>query len=220
MARTPVPVTRTLHDPTVVAEDIAAVMGIKPAFALAPDEHDVTAFFSARRPGFGGLVQIILEQQVSVRAGQAMWRKLAERCDPVEPTPFLKLDDTDLKACGFSRQKITYARGAAQAILDGTLAIDALETIPEPEAMTALTALKGIGRWTAEIYLMSCLGRTDIWPSGDLALVLAIQHLEAMAQRPSLKQMDAYGERFAGRRSVASLMTWHYYRRHLRPKAF
>ena len=204
----------------MVAEDIAAVTAVEPAFTLAPDEHDVTAFFSARRPGFGGLVQIILEQQVSVKAGQAMWRKLNERCNPVEPTPFLKLDDNDLKACGFSRQKAAYARGAASAIIDGTLDIEALSSSPEPDAMKALTALKGIGRWTAEIYLMSCLGRTDIWPSGDLALVLAIQNLEGMKERPSLKEMDGYGERFAGHRSVASLMTWHYYRRHLRPKAF
>ena len=136
------------------------------------------------------------------------------------PEAFLALEEPDLKACGFSRQKMAYARGAAQALLDGSLSLDALEQAPEPEAMASLTALKGIGRWTAEIYLMSCLGRTDIWPSGDLALVLAVQHLNASKERPSVKEMDAYGERYAGHRSVASLMTWHYYRRHLRPKAF
>lgn len=210
----------TLHDPAAVARSIDRVIAVEPALALGPDERDPKAFFNSREPGFAGLIQIILEQQVSVKAGQAMWRKLTVACPDFSHQAFLELDDDVLKSCGFSRQKMVYARGAATALDDGSLKLTELEHAPEAEAMAALMALKGIGRWTAEVYLLSCLGRMDIWPAGDLALVLAVQHLQGMAEKPTLREMDVYGARFAGDRSVASLLTWHYYRRHLRPNAF
>jgi len=211
---------KSLFNDADVARSIDRITAIEPALTLGKHEAEPTQFFTARQPGFGGLVQIILEQQVSVKAGQAMWRKLDAVCPEITAEKFLSLDDTTLRACGFSRQKMLYARGAAAALIDGSLQLPALAMVRETEAMAALTAIKGIGRWTAEIYLMSCLGRMDVWPAGDLALVLAVQHLEGWADPPKLKKMDAYGERFAGDRSVASLMIWHYYRRHLRPKAF
>ena len=210
----------SLHDPAAVSASAARVCAIEPALAVQPGEGEFTSSFGSRKPGFGGLVQIILEQQVSVRAGQAMWAKLKAACPVVEPKPFLQLDDETLKTCGFSRQKARYARGAAEAILAGELDLPSLESAPEDQAMKHLMALKGIGRWTAEIYLLSCLGRMDIWPAGDLALVLAVEHLAGMKKRPDIKAMDKYGERFTGDRSVASLLLWHYYRRHLRPNAF
>ncbi|MBV6632427.1 MAG: DNA-3-methyladenine glycosylase 2 family protein [Alphaproteobacteria bacterium] len=199
---------------------MSRVCAIEPALQLQPGEGGVDDMFAAREPGFAGLIQIILEQQVSVRAGQAMWAKLHAICPEFGPEPFLKLDDDTLKTCGFSRQKVRYARGAAEAILNGELDLPGLADLAEAEAMKQLTALKGIGRWTAEVYLLSCLGWMDIWPAGDLALVLAVEHLAGMDRRPNIKQMDAYGERFAGDRSAASLLLWHYYRRHLRPNAF
>lgn len=197
---------------------IAHVCAIRPALELR--EGGLDGPFAGREAGFRGLVQIILEQQVSVRAGQAMWRKLLAACPEIEPRPFLALNEAALKSCGFSRQKLAYARGAAEAALAGTLDFDRLARVPEPAAMQELTALKGIGRWTAEIYLLSCLGRVDVWPAGDLALMLGVQHLEAMDARPGIRAMDAFGEIFAGHRSVAALLVWHYYRRHLRPNAF
>ncbi|MEM6902448.1 MAG: DNA-3-methyladenine glycosylase 2 family protein [Pseudomonadota bacterium] len=210
----------SLHNPAAVAASVARVCAIEPALATQPGEGGITASFGGRKPGFGSLVQIILEQQVSVRAGQAMWAKLTAVCPQVEPEAFLKLNDDALKTCGFSRQKARYARGAAEAIIAGEMDLPGLVDMPEVEAMKQLMALKGIGRWTAEIYLLSCLGRMDIWPAGDLALVLAVEHLAGMKSRPDMKAMDKYGERFAGDRSVASLLLWHYYRRHLRPNAF
>jgi len=202
----------------VLLASVEHVCAIRPPLRLT--DRPVEGLFSGRVPGFGGLVQIILEQQVSVKAGLAMWAKLLAVCPAVEAEPFLALDDEMLRACGFSRQKMAYARGAADALVAGTLDLERLASEPEHIAMQELTALKGIGRWTAEIYLLSCLGRADVWPAGDLALVLGVQHLEAMPERPSLKEMDTFGENFAGHRSVAALLTWHYYRRNLRPNSF
>src|SRR6185437_7308729 len=126
--------------------------------------------FPLRPASFPTLLHIILEQQVSIDAAAAMFRRLHEVCRPLAPAPFLELDDETLKRCGFSRQKAGYARNLAHEVLAGTCDLDAIAALPDEAALAALTRLKGIGRWTAEVYLLFALGRPDIWPTGDLGL--------------------------------------------------
>jgi DNA-3-methyladenine glycosylase II len=114
--------------------------------------------------GFPGLLRIILEQQVSTKAAEAMWRKLSAMADPVSPEAVLALDDDALRQCGFSRQKMAYARGLAEDVASGRLDIEAVHRMPDDEALESLVRIKGIGRWSAEIYLLLVLGRPDVWP--------------------------------------------------------
>ena len=124
--------------------------------------------FRRRRNGFGTLLHIILEQQVSIDAAAAMHRRLSGLCQPLAPEPFLVLDDMTLRACGFSRQKMDYARRLAQAVASGVFDFGRLEAAEDDSVLAYLVGLKGIGRWSAEIYLIFALGRSDIWPAADL----------------------------------------------------
>ena len=138
-----------------------------------------------RRPaGFIGLLRIILEQQLSTQVALALWRKLEARLDPITPAGLLSLDDDTLRACGFSRQKMIYGRGLATAVDSGALDFARLHTLPDDAAAAELMALKGVGRWTADIYLMMALDRPDVWPVGDLAIQIGVQRLLALAPPP------------------------------------
>lgn len=166
-----------------------------------------------RRPtGFPGLVRLILEQQVSVAAADAMWRRLAERIGQPAPAALLALEDAELKLCGFSRPKMVYARGLAEAILDGRLDLDAIHLLDDEAAIASLTTLKGIGRWSAECYLMLALGRPDIWPVDDLALMVGMQRLAGRPERPPRAELLAMAEPWRPHRSTAARLVWRHYR--------
>lgn len=165
-----------------------------------------------REAGFPALLKLILEQQVSVAAANAMWAKLAVRLGDVTPAAFLTLDDDALRACGFSRQKAVYGRGLAADILEGRLDLGRLPAMADEDAIAELTKLKGIGRWTAEIYLMFCIGRADVWPAADLALQLAVQHIQRLERRPAAKEMYPLAEAWRPYRTTAALLLWGYYR--------
>ena len=164
-----------------------------------------------RVPGFSTLVLIILEQQVSLASARAAYDRLLAAASPLTPERYLELDDAQLKAIGFSRQKTAYGRYLARAILDGQLDLGALEDMDDAAARSALTQLKGVGPWTADIYLLRALLRPDIWPSGDLALAVAVQEIKGLASRPSPEEMDAQGEHWRPWRAVAARVLWHYY---------
>src|SRR5438270_7061681 len=140
--------------------------------------------FRRRRNGFATLLHIILEQQVSIDAAAAMHRRLVGLCRPLAPEPFLALDDATLRSCGFSRQKMGYARGLAAAVADASLDFAALAAASDAEAYATLVGLKGIGRWSAEIYLIFALGRADVWPAADLGLQLGVKECLGLAERP------------------------------------
>jgi DNA-3-methyladenine glycosylase II len=166
--------------------------------------------------GFPGLLRIILEQQVSTKAAEAMWRKLCATVDstnpdPVTPEALLALDDETLRACGFSRQKIAYARGLAGDVASGRLDIEAVHRMPDDEALESLIRIKGIGRWSAEIYLLLVLGRPDVWPVDDLAVAVGLQWLLGRDERPPRAELLALGEPWRPYRSTAALLVWHYY---------
>jgi DNA-3-methyladenine glycosylase II len=164
--------------------------------------------FRRREPGFGTLLHIILEQQISIDAAAAMYARLGTLCRPLDPETFLRLDEATLKSCGFSRQKQLYARGLAEALRDRRLDLAALEFMDDEAALAALTALKGIGSWTAEVYLLFALARPDVWPAGDLGLQLGLQHALGLAARPGAPELRRLAEDWRPWRSVAACLVW------------
>lgn len=165
----------------------------------------------SRPPGFVGLLRIIMEQQLSTQVAVALWRKLEARVPAVTPDAYLTLDEATLKACGFSGRKIQYGRILADAIASGRLDLDAVHAMDDEAAIEELVKLKGIGRWSAEIYLMTSLGRPDLWPVDDLAIMLGVQRLKGWAERPTRAELLAVAEPWRPHRSLAAKLVWHHY---------
>jgi DNA-3-methyladenine glycosylase II len=164
-----------------------------------------------REPGFPTLVYIILEQQVSLASAKAAYDRLKEAASPLTPASFLTFDDQQLKTIGFSRQKTGYCRLLAQAILDGKLDLEALETMGDDAVRSTLLSMKGIGPWSVDIYLLMALRRPDIWPRGDLALVSAVRHAKKMEKSPTPEEWEAISKPWQPWRAVAARLFWHYY---------
>jgi DNA-3-methyladenine glycosylase II len=163
-------------------------------------------------PGFGTLIRIIGDQQVSTAAGAAIWAKLKRNAGgSVTATRLLRLGEDGMRASGFSGQKTRYAMGLAEAVVARRLNLKALERADDDTVRATLTAFKGIGTWTADIYLMFGMGRPDIWPVGDLALQLAVQVLFELDSKPTPKYLTELGENWRPYRSGASLLLWQYY---------
>jgi DNA-3-methyladenine glycosylase II len=165
----------------------------------------------AREPGFASLVFIILEQQVSLASAKAVFDRLTALASPLTPESFLALDDSALKGAGFSRQKIAYCRNVAALVAGGELDLGALGALEDDAVRSTLVALKGVGPWTAEIYLLRSLNRPDAWPSGDLALLIAAQEIKRLPARPTPLELEAIAEPWRPWRAVAARLLWHYY---------
>lgn len=165
-----------------------------------------------REHGFPTLLRAIVAQQVSAAAARSIWGRLAERVAPLTPEGFAALGEAEIRALGFSRQKITYGLGLAEAVVEGRLDLAAVAAMPDEEAITTLSALKGIGRWSAEVYLLFALGRPDVWPTQDLALQVAAQKIKGLDARPTPKRMTELAEPWRPWRGAAALALWHYYR--------
>lgn len=160
---------------------------------------------------FETLVHIILEQQVSLASALAALKKLQEKTITLTPENILKLSDEELKACYVSRQKTIYLRGLALALVEKKLDLDILETLPDDEVRAQLIALKGIGNWTTDIYLMFVLQRADIFPVGDLAAVNALKRVKQLGKetpRENLIEIAAFWKPY---RTVATMILWHHY---------
>ncbi|MCF7823337.1 MAG: DNA-3-methyladenine glycosylase 2 family protein [Candidatus Marinimicrobia bacterium] len=165
----------------------------------------------AREPGFPTLVHIILEQQVSLASARACFDKLLIRLPTLTPEHFLGLADEALLDIGYSRQKTRYTRNLAQKIFDGHLKLDDFNQMEDEKVFKKLVSLTGIGPWTANIYLLMALRRPDIWPAGDLALVVAIQALFRLDARPTADEFQSFSEKWRPYRAVAARILWHYY---------
>jgi DNA-3-methyladenine glycosylase II len=165
----------------------------------------------AREPGFATLLHIILEQQVSLASAQAAFDRLTLRVVPLNPQGFLKLDDAELKEIGFSRQKTRYGRVLAEAILSKEIQLEELQDLEEELVRERLTRLKGIGRWSADIYLLMVLLRQDIWPRGDLALMSAAKKVKHLPKLPTQEEFDRLAENWRPYRAVAARLLWHNY---------
>ena len=164
-----------------------------------------------RERGFATLLRTILGQQVSVQSANAVWRKLdAMLGDASDPVRVAAADDETLRGAGLSRQKAGYVKSLAEEVTSGRLALDALPADDE-EAIAQLVRVKGIGRWSAEVYLLFAEGRTDIWPAGDLAVQIEIGRILGHDTRPSEKQTRALAEAWRPYRSALAVFTWHHY---------
>jgi len=197
------------YAPHGLDEGLAALAG-EPVFAAILNRAGAPQF-RRRHNGFKTLLHIILEQQVSIDAAAAMFRRLNEECSPVSPAAFLTLDEATLRRCGFSRQKAAYGRGLSVAVASGALDFGRLAAAGDDDALAALVSLKGIGRWSAEIYLIFALGRADIWPAADLGLQLGVAAELGLAERPGERELRAIGERWRPWRSVAACLFWQSY---------
>lgn len=164
-----------------------------------------------RETGFHTLLHIILEQQVSLASARAAYTRLREAVNPLTPQGFLALSDEALKQIGFSRQKSLYGRELAVAILSGSLDLDGLDELDDDQARAQLLKVKGIGAWTANIYLLMALRRADIWPTGDLALVVALQQVKGLPARPSTEEALSISAAWQPWRAVAARLLWHHY---------
>tara|TARA_R100000005_G_scaffold89219_2_gene59670 strand:- start:34553 stop:35191 length:639 start_codon:yes stop_codon:yes gene_type:complete len=164
-----------------------------------------------RPAGFEHLSKIIVEQQVSLASAEAIWKRLSEAVAPFTPEMMVTFDEDGLRSLGLSRQKARYCRALAMDIVEGRLLLDRLHEEEDAAVLEQLTQVKGIGRWTAEIYMIACLGRADVWPAGDIALQNALGHLKNLPQRPDAKAMDLLGEPLRPHRTLAARILWRYY---------
>jgi DNA-3-methyladenine glycosylase II len=164
-----------------------------------------------REPGFPTLVYIILEQQVSLASAKAAFDRLNAAVRPLTPHKFLKLTDAELLRIGFSRQKTLYTRLLAESLSRRHFDLRYLHELHDDAARKMLTAFKGIGNWTADIYLLSALRRPDIWPVGDLALATAVQEVKHLRKRPSPERLEKLSQPWRPYRAVAARLFWHAY---------
>ncbi len=165
----------------------------------------------ARPASFSTLVHIILEQQVSLASAKSAFDKLSEKLGEITPEGVLSLSDAELKAAYFSRQKTVYARALAEAMTSGTLNLNSLENLPDANVKDELKKIKGIGDWTADIYLLMAMLRPDVMPRGDLALHAAWQKLRKSDKRPNSDDFLQTAEKWQPLRSVAARLLWHFY---------
>ena len=206
---------RAAAPPRIIATDNDVrdgVRALRRKCAIMRHVHDTAGHPPLRRrpAGFEGLARVIVGQQVSVASATAIWTRTAEACRPFEPHVLLSLTDAQLAAAGLSRPKIRALRAFASACTS-SLDLASLDSASEEEVHAALTGVLGIGPWTADVYIMFCLGRADAWAPGDLALQIAAQRAMGLDERPSTDELKDIGERWRPWRGVAARLLWAYY---------
>ena len=199
-----------VHSAQSIRESLDRAAAVEPAFASALARAGYPAP-RVRPPGYRTLLRTIVGQQVSVAAAASVWAKLEALLGPdLRPERLLAAEFEALRGCGLSRQKQGYARSLGELVVSGALALDRLP--PDDEAAIAeLTRIKGIGRWSAEIYLLFAEGRPDIWPAGDLAVQAGLARLLALDARPDEKATRAMAEPWRPHRGAVAIFTWHCY---------
>ncbi len=197
-------------DEKVQPQAIRALIRVEPLFATVVESHGPPPLWQ-REESFGSLIQIILEQQVSLASARAAYDRLTAVLIKVTPDTLLALSDSQLKEIGFSRQKTSYARNLASALKDKELDLVHLRTLSDDQVRASLTKIKGIGIWTANIYLLMAMQRPDIWPHGDIALAASYQQLKRLPQRPDSEEMVKISQAWTPYRSVGARLLWHYY---------
>jgi DNA-3-methyladenine glycosylase II len=201
--------------PEVLTERTLAIA----AKQLARRDRDLAAILErfgppplwARKPGFPTLIKIILEQQVSLASAASIFSRLEKNVVPFGPARMIELGESHLKSQGLTRQKTSYCLHLAQSLHDKRLHLSRLGRMNDEEAKNALMQVKGIGSWSADVYLLMALGRADIWPAADLALAISMTKLKGLSTRPSPTQLSEMAEAWRPFRSVAARMLWQYY---------
>jgi DNA-3-methyladenine glycosylase II len=196
-----IPMNRLIKDAS-----IAELPGIDPIFVTILDQYGVPDMQS-RPEGFESLCRIILEQQVSLMSAQATYEKLSTKINSFTPKEILTLTPKEMRSVTVSKQKASYMKGLATAILNGELSIDKLSELPPAEAKESLIAIKGIGPWTAQVYLIFCLQVADVFPQGDVALINTVVELTGVEKT----EVQAKSEDWAPHRTGAALLLWHHY---------
>jgi DNA-3-methyladenine glycosylase II len=167
-----------------------------------------------RATGFKTLVHIILEQQVSLKSAKSMLVRLESAIQPFTPLRFIELGDVYLRGLGVTRQKSAYLLHLAESIVNGQLSFTKLARMSDEDARLMLTRVKGIGSWSADVYLLMAMRRADIWPAGDLALAVAMKELYRLDRRPAPEELEQLAEQWRPHRAVAARMLWQYYLGH------
>lgn len=197
----------TLDD---IAEGLDALVALDPRLGpIRAVAGDVP--LRRRQPGFQGLAGIITGQQLSIASARAIWARVEAAIVPFDAATFAAADDATLRACGLSAAKVRTLRAVAAAECDGQIACDRMGDIPAAEAHAAMVRLHGIGPWTADIFLLFCVGHADIWPAGDLALAEALRLAFDLDARPAPKAYAALAEPWSPWRGVAARLFWAYY---------
>ena len=193
---------RVLLDALAAGDPVLA--GIEPMAGPLP--------WRTRPAGFAGLLQAIMGQQISNQAAAAIWRRLAALPGALDPAGLLALSDEALRAAGLSRPKVAHSRALAAAFAEGRLSQAALEALPDQDAVAAISAVRGLGPWTAEVYLLFALGRPDVFPAGDLALAASAADLYGLSGRPGPTALRAFADRWRPARALAARLLWHHWR--------
>lgn len=197
-------------EPNSFASSVSALIGRDAQLAALVESFGVPEEWT-RPAGFGTLVRLILEQQVSLASADAAYRRLELRVGRVTPASVRQAHDDELRADGFSRQKIRYVRALSEAIASGTLDLIGLAKLDDATARDRLIALPGIGPWTADVYLLACLGHPDVWPIGDRALQVSASEVLGLAAIPDAAGLAEIGERWRPFRAAAAQLLWHAY---------
>ena len=197
-------------DQALFDESVASLLAQDPDLAHLVEQHGLPDLW-LRPTGFPSLVLFILEQQVSLASAAAAYRKVLDRIGTMTPAALLASTPEELRLDGVSRQKDRYLRALATAVETGDLDVDGLALLGDDAVRRALTALPGIGRWTADVYLLACLGRPDLWPVGDRALQVAAAEALSLETVPDQAALELLGERWRPHRSTAARLLWHGY---------
>lgn len=187
---------------------------------LADQDADIAAVLAElgypqlrhREPGFATLFQVIVAQQISTKAAAAIWRRVTTAWgEQPQPVQILTATDAQLRECGLSTRKAEYAQGLAAMVADGRLPLETMAALDDEAAIAAITAVRGLGRWSAEIYLLFAEGRPDVWPADDLAIQIAYQRLKKLDDKPKGKAFYAMVESWSPHRGAAAMLLWKYY---------
>jgi DNA-3-methyladenine glycosylase II len=197
-------------DETALARAVRSLVRVEPRFAHIVKRHGPPPLWP-REPGFQTLVLIMLEQQVSLAQGRAMYARITTATGAVTPANVARLGESGLRALGVTRQKSAYLAALADRLDCSDFDLDALATLSDFDADAALDALRGVGPWTAQCYLLFALRRSDVFPAADLALMEAVRHLWRLRERPSPEALARRARAWRPHRAVAARLLWHHY---------
>ena len=190
----------------ILNKGIKHLLSVEPNFTHFVPDHQIEFFL--RPKGFKGICALVIEQQISVKAAESIKKRVFNLMENVNAKNFLQLDRNLLREAGISRPKINYLAGVAEQESTGQFNFDDLETMSDEEARKSLEKMKGIGSWTADCYLMACLGRQDIWPVGDIGLQEGVRRLKDLKERPNVEDMTCLAREWRPFRSVAANLLW------------
>lgn len=202
---------KTIETEADIAEGVKWLLGREPRFRTVIEVHGLPPLRRADG-GLPGLLRIVTEQMISLQAADAIWQRIARELAPLDPPAILRRRHATLMKLGLSGAKSRTFHALARAAHRGEFQVESLHLEPDDAVIAALVALPGIGPWTADIYALSCMGRADAWPTGDLALQAAAAHLFGLEKRPDARSMTGLAEAWRPWRSVAARLLWSHYR--------